>query len=131
MFYLNSVFPTAVEMAGLPIPDSVEAPSIVPLIRGEKDAAYDSVYGGYRHFQRMVRTQDYKLIYYPMIQRTQLFNLREDPDELNDLSEQPAQAERITTMMQDLENWKDTIGDPLENENPEESYGDFLRMTWD
>jgi len=131
MFYLNSVFPTAAELAGIEIPDSVEAPSIVPLIRGEKDAAYDSVYGGYRHFQRMVRTQDYKLIYYPMIQRTQLFNLRKDPEELNDLSEDPAQAERITAMMLDLENWKDTIGDPLENANPEESYGDFLRMTWD
>jgi arylsulfatase A-like enzyme len=131
MFYLNSVFPTAAEMANVAIPDSVEAPSIVPLIRGEKEVAYDSIYGGYRHFQRMVRTLDYKLIYYPMIQRTQLFNLQDDPDEMHDLSADPEQAERIATMMQDLEQWKGVIGDPLTNDNPEESYGDFLRMTWD
>lgn len=130
MFYLNSVFPTAVEMAGLEIPDTVEAPSIAPLIRGEKETAFDSVYGGYRHFQRSLRTLDYKLIYYPMIRRTQLFDLRVDPGETNDLSGDPAEAERITAMMQELEGWKDTIGDPLRNDDPQRSYGAFLGLTW-
>jgi arylsulfatase A-like enzyme len=130
MFYLNSVFPTAAEMAGLEIPATVQAPSIVPLIRGEKEVAFDSVYGSYRHFQRMVRTLDHKLIYYPMIGRTQLFDIRNDPDELHDLSEDPAQAERIAAMMQELERWKDIVGDPQTNEEPEQSYGDFLGVTW-
>jgi arylsulfatase A-like enzyme len=130
MFYLHSVFPTAAEMAGLEIPETVEAPSIVPLIRGEKEVAYDSVYGSYRHFQRMVRTLDYKLIYYPMIGRTQLFDMRNDPDELHDLSEDPAQAERIAAMMQELERWKDLVGDPQTNEEPRQSYGEFLGLTW-
>jgi arylsulfatase A-like enzyme len=130
MFYLNSVFPTAAEMAGLEIPATVQAPSIVPLIRGEKEVAFDSVYGSYRHFQRMVRTLDHKLIYYPMIGRTQLFDIRNDPDELHDLSEDPAQAERIAAMMQELERWKDVVGDPQTNEEPEQSYGAFLGVTW-
>jgi arylsulfatase A-like enzyme len=131
MFFLNSVFPTAAEMAGLEIPDTVEAPSIVPLIRGEEETAYDSVYGSYRHFQRMVRTLDHKLIYYPMIERTQLFDIRNDPDELNDLSDDPAQAERIAKLMRELEEWKATVGDPLTNDEPERSYGAFLGVTWD
>jgi arylsulfatase A-like enzyme len=130
MFYLNSVFPTAAEMAGLEIPETVEAPSIVPLISGDKEVAFDSVYGSYRHFQRMVRTLDYKLIYYPMIERTQLFDLRNDPGEMNDLSEDPDQAERIAAMMQELERWKDVVGDPQTNEEPEKSYGAFLGLTW-
>ena len=130
MFYLNSVFPTAAEMAGIDIPDTVQAPSIVPLINGEKETAFDSVYGSYRHFQRMVRTLDYKLIYYPLLQKTQLFNISEDPGELNDLSEDPAQAERIVAMMQDLENWKQTVGDPQTNDEPKKSYGAFLGLTW-
>jgi len=131
MFYLNSVFPTAAELAGVPIPETVEAPSIVPLIRGEKEAAYDYIYGGYRHFQRMIRSQDYKLIYYPLLQRSQLFNMKEDPEEMNDLSGDPAQTERIAAMMHELENLKTMIGDPLTNEEPEISYADFLNMTWD
>lgn len=130
MFYLNSVFPTAAEMAGLEIPDTVQAPSIVPLIRGEKETAYDSVYGSYRHFQRMVRTLEHKLVYYPMIERTQLFDLRADPGEMHDLSGDPAQTERITELMQELEDWKATAGDPLTNDEPKRSYGEFLGLTW-
>jgi arylsulfatase A-like enzyme len=131
MFYLNSVFPTAAELAGLEIPDSVEAPSIVPLINGEKEAVYDNIYGSYRHFQRMVRSQDWKLIYYPMLRKTQLFNLAEDPEEMNDVAADPANEERIAAMMQELEGLKAMVGDPLTNEEPERSYGDFLNMTWD
>ena len=130
MFYLNSVFPTAAEMAGLEVPETVQAPSIVPLISGDKEVAFDSVYGSYRHFQRMVRTLDHKLIYYPMLGRTQLFDLRNDPGEMNDLSEDPGEAERIASMMQELERWKDVVGDPQTNEEPEKSYGAFLGLTW-
>ncbi len=65
-----------------------------------------------------------------MIERTQLFDLRNDPGEMNDLSEDPDQAERIATMMQELERWKDVVGDPQTNEEPEISYGAFLGLTW-
>ena len=34
-------------------------------------------------------------------------------------------------MMQELETLKTMIGDPLTNDEPEESYSDFLNMTWD
>ncbi len=131
MFYLNSVYPTAVEMAGLTIPKSVQAPSVAPLIRGEKDVAYDTIYGAYRHFQRMIRSQEYKLIYYPMIKRTQLFNMKSDPLEMHDLSHMTEHAARIQTMMAQLEDWKVVVGDPLDNNEPEASYDAFLKLTWD
>jgi len=131
MFYLNSVFPTAVELAGLEIPSSVDAPSIVPLIKGEKEVVFDNIYGAYRHFQRMVRSQDYKLIYYPMIKRTQLFDMQADPLEMNDLSKKPEHAERIETMMAQLEDWKKVVDDPLDLNAPEASYDAFLKLTWD
>jgi arylsulfatase A-like enzyme len=130
MFYLNSVFPTAAELAGLAIPESVDAPSIVPLIKGEKDAVYDNIYGSYRHMQRMVRSQDYKLIYYPMIKRTQLFDMKADPLEMHDLSQQPQYQKQISTMMSQLEDWKDIVEDPLDLDEPEASYDAFLRLTW-
>ena len=131
MFYLNSVFPTAVEMAGLSIPESVDAPSVVPLITGEQDYVFDTVFGAYRHFQRMVRSRDYKLIYYPMLKRTQLFDMRNDPLEMNDISAQPEQKLRITQMMKAMSQWQKTVEDPLDFDSPEASYDDFLRLTWD
>ncbi len=131
MFYLNSVFPTAVELAGLAIPASVDAPSIVPLINGEKDVVYDNIYGGYRHFQRMVRSQDFKLIYYPMIKRTQLFDMKADPLEMHDLSEQAQYQGQIATMMVQLADWQTIVEDPLDLNNPEASYDAFLTLTWD
>lgn len=131
MFYLNSVFPTAAELAGIEIPESVDAPSIVPLINGEKDVEFETVYGAYRHFQRMVRSQDYKLIYYPMIKRTQLFDMKSDPLEMHDISSQPEHAERIAAMMVELEHWKTIVEDPLDLNAPEASYDAFLTLTWD
>jgi len=131
MFYLNSVFPTAAELAGLEIPTSVDAPSIVPLIKGEKDVAYETIYGAYRHFQRMVRSQEYKLIYYPMIKRTQLFDMKADPLEMHDLSEKAEYQQQIQTMMVELEEWKTKVDDPLDLDEPEASYAAFLELTWD
>jgi len=131
MFYLNSVFPTAAELANIEIPASVDAPSIVPLIKGEKDVAYNTVYGAYRHFQRMVRSQDYKLIYYPMIKRTQLFDMKADPLEMHDLSKIPKYQQQIQTMMAELQEWKTVVEDPLELDAPEASYAAFLELTWD
>jgi len=131
MFYLNSVYPTAVELAGLTIPASVDAPSIVPLINGEKDVAFDTVFGAYRHFQRMVRSQNYKLIYYPMIKRTQLFDMKADPLEMHDLSTLPEHTQRIENMMVELTRWQETVEDPLDFSAPEASYSAFLQLTWD
>lgn len=130
MFYLNSVFPSAVDLAGIAIPKSVQAPSIAPLVRGEKDTVFETIYGSYRHFQRMVRSLDYKMIYYPVIKRTQLFDMQADPEELHDLSDRPEHQQRIKDMMAQLEDWKKIVGDPLINDAPEESYQDFLNLTW-
>ena len=64
-FYLNSIFPTTAELAGIDIPTSVQAKSIVPLLNDSKKPAVlnEYIYGAYRHYQRMVRSDNFKLIY--------------------------------------------------------------------
>jgi arylsulfatase A-like enzyme len=122
MFYIASAYPTALEMAGLDIPASVQMPSVAPLVRGEKETELSSIYGSYRHYQRMLRDDDYKLIYYPHIRKTQLFDMQNDPDELVNLADNPDQEKRIARMMAELEDWKVIVGDPLDNENVENSF---------
>ena len=50
----------------------------------------------YRNVQRAVRDDRWKLIRYPQVDKTQLFDLQNDPDELKDLSADPAHAPTST-----------------------------------
>ena len=69
---------------------------------------------------RSVRDDRYKLIRYTQINHTQLFDLREDPDELKNLIQEPSQAERAGRLMNLLAEWQQKTGDktPLTSKNP-------------
>ncbi|MDP6606229.1 MAG: choline-sulfatase, partial [Dehalococcoidia bacterium] len=62
----------------------------------------------------------FKLIRYPQIDRTQLFDLVADPDELNNLADDEAQSERLEQLTALLETWQARMGDeqPLAVESP-------------
>ncbi len=86
--YLRDLFPTLCELAGLEIPD-LDGKSQVAVLRGEQESMYKFVIGYFRDSQRMIRTDRWKLIEYPIAKRQQLFDLLADPLELADLSDQP------------------------------------------
>ena len=65
-----------------------------------------SLFTVYRNTVRAVRDKDFKLIRYPLINRTQLFSLNDDPLELNDLAGKPAYAEKERAMMELLGQWQ-------------------------
>ena len=54
---------------------------------------------GYKSVQKALSDGRWKLIRYPHIGRTQLFDLQSDPFETKDLSGDPAQAERIARIV--------------------------------
>ncbi|WP_339722504.1 sulfatase-like hydrolase/transferase [uncultured Paraglaciecola sp.] len=116
--YLNSVFPTTAELAGIEVPKSVQASSFMPLLRKEKDSMNEYIYGSYRHYQRMVRSDNFKLIYYPVIGQTQLFDLKNDPDELHNLSAKPAYRKQLTMLQDELLKLMTELEDPIDLENP-------------
>jgi arylsulfatase A-like enzyme len=70
---------------------------------------------GYKSLQKALNDGRWKLIRYPHINRTQLFDLQADPDELNDLSAASEQAERVKHMLAKLgeEMQADGDADPL------------------
>jgi len=100
--YLRDMFPTACDMAEIPIPRTVEGKSLKPVILGEEDAVYAEVFGYFRDKQRMIRTDRWKLIHYPHISRYQLFDVRSDPFETNDLIHDQRHAETIAQLKQRL-----------------------------
>jgi arylsulfatase A-like enzyme len=114
MVYIANLFATTCDMAGIATPETVQFSSLVPLLTGSQERLYDSVYGAYRHFQRMVRTDRYKLIRYPHVDKVQLFDARDDPWETKDLAGDPRYADTIRTLDAQLHRWMKETGDKLE-----------------
>ncbi|MDB4650782.1 sulfatase, partial [Pirellulaceae bacterium] len=81
---------TICDLAGIEIPTTNEGISFKPVLKGKKDRIRDVLYGCYcggtKPGMRSIRKGDWKLIRYETldgkIKETQLFNLRENPNEL-------------------------------------------------
>ena len=84
--YLFDIYPTLCDFAGVPIASSLEGRSLLPVIQGKSTVVRDTIFLAYRDVQRAVRLGRWKLIRYPKINRSQLFDLEEDPYELRDLA---------------------------------------------
>lgn len=111
--YLFDLFPTVCDLAGVPVPEGVEGKSLAPILRGRALKVRETIFGAYREVQRSIRTERWKLIRYPKIDRTQLFDLDADPDEMKDLAADPAHAGRLQEMMDLLKRHQAEFGDTL------------------
>ncbi len=113
--YLQDIMATTIEYAGGEVPEWVEFNSLKSSIEGENSASnYPEVYGAYMDLQRMIRVDDYKLILYPEAGVVKLFDLKNDPNEIKDISSIPRHNERIRSMYQKLEALQVTMGDTLD-----------------
>ena len=114
LVYLFDVYPTVCELLGLePPPGEIDGRSLVPLLRGEQTAVRDAIFSAYLNVQRAVRDERWKLIEYPRVRITQLFDLERDPDEVVDLASDPAHKERVRALRARLAELQAAFGDPL------------------
>lgn len=112
--YLRDLFPTLCDLTGIEGPGrQIDGLSLLPVLRGQQQQIHPFIVGYFRHFQRMIRTGDWKLIEYPAIGRQQLFHLADDPHELTDLSGDPNHAARKAALTTDLHDWLSANKDPL------------------
>jgi len=109
--YIHDLFPTICELAGARIPDDVDALSLVPILRGEKQRVRETLFTMYRNTQRAVRDERFKLLVFPEIGKRFLFDLKTDPDELVNLIDEPRHATRLARLERDLVAWQRTAGD--------------------
>ena len=101
------------EIAGADQPEGNEAVSVLPALRGEEWGGRDYVYaeqmtdGNYTDgpFMTMIRDHDWKLVHFLDEPYGQLFDLREDPEEMNNLWDSPAGAEAKSRMLAELREW--------------------------
>jgi arylsulfatase A-like enzyme len=126
LVYLFDLFPTLSDLCHLPAPAGIDGKNLAPVIRGEAKGVRNSLYTSYKNTVRAVRTDEWKLIRYPRRNYTQLFNLRNDPLEINNLAAAPECKVKVDEMMGLLlEGYKAT--NDTANMNP----GSFLPMEYD
>jgi arylsulfatase A-like enzyme len=109
--------PSTLELAGVKKPRQVQFKSLMPLIKGKTKSSYDAIYGGYIDLQRMVTADGYKMIYYPKIGKTLLYNLKADPLEMKNLADDPAYFGMIRKLRRRLKKLQKEVGDKLKIDN--------------
>ncbi|NJB84341.1 arylsulfatase A-like enzyme [Lewinella marina] len=125
--YLHDVFPTLCELIGLPVPESVQTESLAPVLKQQEAEVRESMHYGYnagpndqridqRGAHRAVRQGDYKLIVSSKdgVVTHQLFNLAEDPWEMDDLSGNAELEQKKAELLAELKSLIEQTGDPAE-----------------
>ena len=119
--YHFDIYPTICELTGAKAPEAIDGRSLVPIMLGKAEAVRDTIFLAYKDVQRSVRRGQWKLIRYPQVNATQLYDLQADPRELKNLAGDPAQAARIRELMVLLAAEQRRFGDtqPLEVAKPQ------------
>lgn len=112
--------PTFLEFAGLSVPQDIQGRSILSLLEGRNPRGWRaSMYYRYYHYpadHRVqphygIRTERYKLIYFNRIDEWELFDLKKDPQEMNNVYAKPTYAERIKQLKGELVRLKKELRD--------------------
>ncbi len=113
--YLQDLMATSLDIAGIKKPEYIDFTSLLPMIKNEASpSAYPEIYGAYTNLQRMVRTENYKLIVYPRAKKILLFNLNDDPEEMTDLAENPDYETIKSELTKRLKRQQNLMNDPLD-----------------
>lgn len=118
--------PTFLELAGVAVPSDIQGESLLPLLKGEVPADWrTSLYYHYyeypaehavkRHYG--VRDDRYKLIhFYNDIDSWELYDLQEDPSEMNNLYGKPGYEDVTKNLLDELHKLQTKYDDPIESE---------------
>lgn len=106
--------PALLELAGAEVPEGLEAKSILPAIKNEDWNPRDYVFAEQAQdgiltdtqFMTMVRNQDWKLVHFLDEPWGQLFDLKNDPNEVRNLWDDPDHIEKKRELLAVLREWR-------------------------
>ena len=119
LVYLFDLYPTLTELCFLLAPDDIDGKSLAQVITGHTDEVRSSLFTVYRTTVRAVRTKEWKLIRYPGRDYTQLFDLVNDPLELNNLAAAAEYQSKVEELMELMKEWQYAVSDTVPLTAPE------------
>ena len=128
------IAPTLLDIANAPIPSTMQGRSVMPLAERKqvsdwrKEWLYEYYeYPGYENIppNRGIRTTRYKYIEYFTLNQFELYDLKTDPDEMNNLYGQPSHAHLVEELKTRLQKLREETNDhyvyqPTTLRNPNE-----------
>lgn len=111
LVYLYDIFPTLSDLCELPSPEGIDGKDFASVIMGKEKGVRTSLYTVYRNTVRAVRTDEWKLIRYPQRNYNQLFNLRLDPLEIDNLATLPENKAKVDSLMSLMMEWYNLTND--------------------
>ncbi|WP_430931156.1 sulfatase-like hydrolase/transferase [Saccharicrinis sp. 156] len=112
--YLQDAMATSLDIAGSKAIDEVDFKSLLPLSQGKTKKGYDAIYGAYVGNQRMIRTDRYKMIIYPLANMVRLYDIKNDPDEINDLAGNMKYKKVMDKLFKQFKELQKEVEDPLD-----------------
>lgn len=119
--------PTILDLAGHPVPEDIQGYSFLPILLGESPENWRKsfYYRYYRsHFNTPahfgIRSDRYKLICFDTMGEWELYDLKTDPEEMIDLSDNPEYARILSSLKTALSDLQRRVGDSIEDigDNP-------------
>lgn len=112
---------TFLDVAGVSAPEDMQGKSLLPLIKGQETAWRDALYYHYYEFPAAhhvyphygIRKEDYKLICFYTLDEWELYDLKADPDELNNLYFNNEYSEQREVLMKELRELQKFYGDTV------------------
>lgn len=127
--YSADLFATAVEIAGLKNTTGLDAASLLPLLTGRGKLTRAALYWHYPHYSNQsingghfdqpgaaIRQGDYKLIEFYQDNHVELYDLKTDLSERNDLARSRPQA--VAKLRQKLAAWRQAVNAQMMTLNP-------------
>ena len=123
-------FPTILEIAGVKPPDGreIDGLSLIPILKGRTRLRRNAIYWHYPHYHRytnspfsIVRDGEWKLIKWYDRGTFELYNLKEDISEANDLSDK--MPEKVKALNAELESWLKSVNAKMPKPNPDYKIG--------
>ena len=132
LVYLFDLFPTITDYLQIEKPKDIDGKSLMNIIKQKEKKVRSNLYTVYRNTVRAIRNEKWKLIYYPQIGVSQLYNLEMDPQEINNLAANnfyKPKLEEMTVLLKSYkEKYNDTINlNPAKIESKEYNYKNLIQ----
>ncbi len=118
--YLNDIYPTLCNLAGIHTPATVEGNSLADAFGKSPFKGRSHAFFAYLNLQRAIVKDGFKLIRYNVKGQShvQLFDLKNDPLEINNLSEKKQYQSKATSMATLLDNTMKQLNDFCDMDKP-------------
>jgi arylsulfatase A-like enzyme len=103
----TDLMPTILDLLDLPIPDNIVGRSLAPVLRGESERHKEEVFLQWSDFGCGLVRDRYKLTWYRGDDEGELYDLKNDPLEKNNLFAEPALSEIRENMLQRLQEFRE------------------------